>query len=353
MANQKNVKVGISIGDINGIGLEVVLKSLENRGLLETITPVLFASTKVIDFYVKRSNSDLQMNSVKTVEEVIEGKVNVVEVWDEEVSIVPGEKTDEGGKYALASLVAAAEAVKKGTVEVLVTAPINKENIQSDSFKFKGHTEYLEAVWEGESLMFLVHENIRAGLVTNHLSIKEVVEAVTEEAIMRKAIIINESLVKDFGLQRPKIAILGLNPHAGDGGLIGKEESEIIIPAIEKLGRKKILAFGPYPADSFFRPDNLAKFDAVLGMYHDQTLGPFKALTFNEGVNFTAGLPFVRTSPDHGVAYDIAGKGLANAQSFGIALDTAVEIYRHRTALAELQANHLEITPEVRVRRKK
>ncbi|TDL99189.1 MAG: 4-hydroxythreonine-4-phosphate dehydrogenase PdxA [Flavobacteriaceae bacterium] len=352
MSNQKHYRVGISIGDVNGIGPEVVLKSLRNKDLFQFVTPVIFASENVMSFYNKHLSLNLNIQYVKSEDQIQQGKINVVEVFKEPFEVEFGKSSTKAGSLAFASLEAAAKAVKNKQVDVLVTAPINKENIQSDTFHFRGHTEYLEDLWGGKSLMFMIHPQLKVGLVTNHLSIKEVGGGIDAEKIILKTKVIEKSLREDFAIRKPKIAILALNPHAGDGGLIGEEEKKIIYPAIEKLWEEKILAFGPFSADSFFTYDSYSKYDAVLCMYHDQGLIPFKTITFNQGVNYTAGLDFVRTSPDHGVGYNIAGENLASSESFSLAISSAVEILETRNQEAEYRENFLAITPEKKPIRK-
>ncbi|MFY0654054.1 MAG: 4-hydroxythreonine-4-phosphate dehydrogenase PdxA [Cyclobacteriaceae bacterium] len=324
--------IGITIGDINGIGPEVIIKSLENNKILNHVTPVIYGSSKIISYYRKAFDKhNFNFNQVKSLENIHHKKVNVLNCWEETADLNPGEQTESGGKYALISLEKATKDVTSGHLDALVTAPINKHNIQSDSFNFPGHTEYLtDIVGSKESLMFLVSENIRVGVVTGHVPLKDVPENITEEKIKVKLDLMIKSLKKDFGIVKPKIAVLGLNPHAGEDGLLGSEENEIISPVIESYKSKGQIILGPYAADGFFGAGQHLKFDGVLAMYHDQGLIPFKSLDFDSGVNFTAGLPIVRTSPDHGTAYSIAGKNEANENSMRRAIYMAMDIANYR-----------------------
>jgi len=343
-------KVAISVGDINGIGYEIIVKSLADKNILDFFTPVVFGSTKHLNFYKNQlKDESIQFFGINSADKAVEKKINVVNLWREPAQMEFGNATETSGKLAYESLKAAAESVKNGECDVLVTAPINKKNIQSEDFNFPGHTEYLGETWGGKPLMFLVTETLKVSLVTQHIPLKDVASKINKESIIQKVKALHESLKMDFGVRKPKIAVLGLNPHSGDNGLLGQEEQEIIIPAIQSLYEKGMLVFGPYAADSFFSPSNIQAFDAVLGMYHDQALIPFKTLCFEDGVNYTASLPFVRTSPDHGVAYDIAGKGIANETSFREAIYTAVDIFHKRNEYKELTSNilkHRELKPE-------
>ncbi|WP_288763655.1 4-hydroxythreonine-4-phosphate dehydrogenase PdxA [uncultured Weeksella sp.] len=337
------IKIAISIGDYNGIGPEVILKSLAEKEITDFFTPIIFASTKLLNFHKDILKLDrIYLQGIPHASKAVEGKINVVNLWKNPIETHFGQSTKEAGEYAYQSLKAAAEAVLEGHADVLVTAPFNKDNIQSEIFQFPGHTEYLGKVWGGSPLMFMVSDDIKVGLVTQHVPLQEVVHNITPKSVEEKIKQIQNSLIRDFGIEKPKIAVLGLNPHAGDNGLLGKEEQEILLPIIDKKREQGHIVLGPYPADSFFTPHNLHAFDAVLAMYHDQGLTPFKTIAFEEGVNFTAGLPFVRTSPDHGVAYDIAGKGIANQASFREALFMAVEIYRKRNEYEVLTKNVLK-----------
>ncbi len=349
---EEKIIVGISQGDINGIGLEVIIKSFLDPTIFELCTPVVFGSNKTASFHRKTLNiEDFSFNQIKEVSEANGKRANIINVYEEEVNIELGKQTEIGGKYALKSLEAAAYALAQGKVHVLVTAPINKENIQSPDFNFPGHTEYLESKFgDGNSLMFLVSDTLRVAVATGHISVTQVAAALTVEKITNKIRALHLSLVKDFNITKPKIAVLGLNPHAGDNGVIGNEEKNIILPAINIAKEEGIIAYGPYPADGFFGNKTYTQFDAVLAMYHDQGLVPFKTIAFNNGVNFTAGLPIVRTSPDHGTAYDIAGKNKASEKSFREAIYTAIDIYRNRKINKVSWANPLKISTPKRDR---
>jgi len=302
--------IGISCGDLNGIGTELIIKTFSDSRILEHCTPVVFASNKLINFYRKAvPEASFNYQSTKELNKLNTKQLNVFNCWEEEVMISPGQLTETGGKYAVKSLEVAVQALKDKQIDGLVTAPIHKKNIQSASFNFTGHTPYLKSVFNANDvLMILYSGNFRVALVTEHIPVQEIAKYITRENIYNKLQLLQQSLKRDFGIDKPKIAVLGLNPHAGDEGLIGNEEETIIKPVIKDAKQKDILAFGPYSADAFFARGHYEKFDAVLAMYHDQGLIPFKTLAGGEGVNFTAGLPGVRTSPDHGVAFDIAGK---------------------------------------------
>lgn len=340
--SENKIIVGISQGDINGIGLEVILKTFLEPSLSEICTPVLFSSQKTVSYYRKVLGlEEFSFNPIRDFTQISHKKVNVFVCYEEEVNIEMGKNTALGGKYAFLSLEKATQALKNKDIQALVTAPINKQNIQNDQFKFKGHTEYLGDALGGEPLMLLCSEKgLRVALVTTHVPVKDVASAINKEIVSKKIKQLYESLVKDFGIRKPKIAVLGLNPHAGDDGLIGLEDKEIIKPAIDDL-KLNALVYGPYAADGFFGKGTYRQFDGVLAMYHDQGLIPFKTLAFEDGVNFTAGLSEVRTSPDHGTAYDIAGKNIANAESFKNAIYTAIDIYKNRSLYAEISENPL------------
>ncbi|MBS1946697.1 MAG: 4-hydroxythreonine-4-phosphate dehydrogenase PdxA [Bacteroidetes bacterium] len=341
--------IGITTGDLNGIGIELIIKTFSDHRLLELCTPVVFASNKVINFY-RKSVPEINFNyqSAKDFNRVSHKQVNIFNCWEDEVAIVPGQLTDTGGAYAVKSLTAAAEALKNKKIQGLVTAPIHKKNTQSNNFNFTGHTPYLKHVFGvNDVLMLMAAENFRVGLVTEHVPISEVATRITREAIVSKLSILKDSLMKDFGIDKPKIAVLGLNPHAGDEGLIGKEEEEIIKPAI-KEAKHSMLVLGPYSADAFFARGQQQKFDAVLAMYHDQGLIPFKSLAIGEGVNYTAGLPGVRTSPDHGTAFDIAGKNKADASSFIASIYACIDIINQRNEYEENRKNPMKkVTPAI------
>ena len=341
--------IGISCGDLNGIGIELIIKALSDPRLLEHCNPVIFASNKVINFY-RKSVPEINFNyqNVRELNRLNSKQVNVFNCWEEEVAITPGLLNETGGNYARKSLLAAVEALKQNHIQGLITAPIHKKNIQSAEFDFTGHTPFLKKAFNAtDVLMLMCSENFRVALVTEHIPVKEVAQHITRENILSKLAILRQSLVKDFGIDKPKIAVLGLNPHAGDEGLIGKEEEEIIRPAI-KEAKQSMIVTGPYSADAFFARRYYERFDAVLAMYHDQGLIPFKSLAIGEGVNFTAGLPVVRTSPDHGTAFDIAGKNKADASSFLAALFECLDIINRRNNFDELRKNPLrKMTSEV------
>ncbi|NDV14701.1 4-hydroxythreonine-4-phosphate dehydrogenase PdxA [Muricauda sp. TY007] len=342
MKENQKIKLGISIGDINGIGCEVALKTFEDPRMLEFCTPVIFASNKIISQQIKDLEIDLKFNGVRDAGQALEGKVNIVNVWKETPKIEYGHATKEGGDFAIRSLRAAVSALKEDKIDVLVTAPINKNNIQSENFKFPGHTDFLAQELEGESLMFMVTNSLRVGLLTDHIAVKDVAKAITPKLIRNKVAIMEKSLKMDFGIRRPKIAMLGINPHSGDSGTIGEEDDKILKPTIEELFNKGTLVYGPYSADSFFGSNSHQNFDAILAAYHDQGLIPFKTLSFGKGVNYTAGLNKVRTSPDHGTAYEIAGKGKADESSFKEAVFTAMQVFKNRMEYLELTKNPLQ-----------
>lgn len=335
--------IGFSCGDLNGIGIELIIKTLSDSRVLEHCTPVIFASNKSINFYRKAaSEQNFAYSSVKEMSRINLKQVNVFNCWEEEVAITPGQLNETGGTYALKSLQAAVTALKEQHIHGLVTAPIHKKNIQSAEFNFTGHTPYLKHVFGVDDvLMFLVSSNLRVGLVTEHVPLKELSTHITPQAIQRKLKIMHQSLVKDFGIDKPKIAVLGLNPHAGDEGLIGEEEKQVIAPVIAEAKNNKMLVFGPFSADAFFARNQYQHFDGVLAMYHDQGLIPFKSLSIGEGVNYTAGLPAVRTSPDHGTAFDIAGKGIADESSFRAAMFECIDIINRRQYYADNNRNPL------------
>jgi 4-hydroxythreonine-4-phosphate dehydrogenase len=342
MKKAENIIVGISIGDLNGIGSEVILKTFEDSRMLELCTPVIFANVKILSFIKKNLNSEVALHGIDKLDQLLKGKINVLNVWKEGVDINFGQNDENVGKYAVKSFVAATKALKEGLVDVLVTAPINKYNIQSEDFKFPGHTDYLDKELEGNALMLMVQDNLRVGLLTDHIPVNDVAKHLTEKLILQKLETINTTLKQDFSINKPKIAVLALNPHAGDNGVIGTEDDKIIRPAIKKIVEKGILAFGPYSADGFFGSGQYEKFDAVIATYHDQGLIPFKTLSFGSGVNYTAGLNKIRTSPDHGTAYEIAGKGVADYTSFKEAVYLAIDIYHSRNEYSELVKNPLK-----------
>jgi 4-phospho-D-threonate 3-dehydrogenase / 4-phospho-D-erythronate 3-dehydrogenase len=341
MKSAQKIKLGISIGDLNGIGGEIVLKTFDDSRMLDFCTPVIFASVKTLSFLKKHFDLGINIHGVDNVSQVIEGKINVVNVWKENVNINFGEEDPAIGKYAFRSLEAATKALKNDEIDVLVTAPINKNTIQSEDFNFPGHTDYLARELEGDSLMFMITDNLKVGLLTDHVALKDIAEVITPQLIEKKIDIIYKTLQQDFRISKPKIAVLGINPHSGDNGLIGKEDETVLKPTLQKIKDKGKLVFGPFAADSFFGSKNHENFDAIIASYHDQGLIPFKTLSFGEGVNYTAGLKKVRTSPDHGTAFEIAGKNIANINSFKEAVFKALEIYKTRKEYKKLTKNPL------------
>ncbi|WP_036380761.1 4-hydroxythreonine-4-phosphate dehydrogenase PdxA [Muricauda sp. MAR_2010_75] len=342
MKETPKIKLGISIGDLNGIGCEVALKTFEDARMLDFCTPVIFASNKTISQQKGDLGIDITFNGVRDASQALDGKVNIVNVWKEVPNIEYGKATEEGGKYAIKSLRAAVAALKEEKIDVLVTAPINKNNVQADDFKFPGHTDFLAQELQGESLMFMVADTLRVGLLTDHIAVKDVAQAITPKLIRHKVATMEKSLKMDFGIRRPKIALLGINPHSGDNGTIGEEDDKIMKPVIQELFNKGTLVYGPYSADSFFGSNTHNNFDAVLAAYHDQGLIPFKTLSFGKGVNYTAGLERIRTSPDHGTAYEIAGKGKADESSFKEAVFMAIKVFKNRSEYIELNKNPLQ-----------
>jgi 4-hydroxythreonine-4-phosphate dehydrogenase len=346
----EKIKIGISIGDVNGIGLEIIIKTLADSRIYDYCIPIVYGHTKVASFYRRTTQvDDLNFFVINHPSEVSgkkdQKKPNMINCWEEDVKIEPGIVNAAVGKYSFMSLEKATNDLINGDIDALVTAPINKDTIQSDLFNFPGHTEYLqERASADESLMFLVSDTLRVGVVTGHIPLANVAGSITTEKIVAKLKLMDASLRTDFWVRKPKIAVLGLNPHASDNGLIGDEEQRIIIPAIEEAKNNNILAFGPYSADGFFANGTYLQFDAVLAMYHDQGLIPFKQIAFESGVNFTAGLNVVRTSPDHGTAYDIAGKNMASEISFREAIFAAIHIVKRRRETEELEENPLTIT---------
>lgn len=336
--------IGISIGDVNGIGIEVILKTFSDNRLFDYCTPVIYGSARALAYHRKVLRmEEFTYHSINTIEEAKHGLVNVINCWKEDINITIGRHNKQSGTFAFSALEIATQDLQRGALSALVTAPVNKNQISNADNNFTGHTEYLTQKFKAtESLMLLVSDKLKVGLVTNHLPIKDVAACLNEKIILQKLQIMYDSLCRDFGLIRPKIAVLALNPHAGDDGLIGREDTEIIKPAVEKAQAANKLVFGPFAADGFFGSALYRQFDAILAMYHDQGLIPFKALSFGHGVNFTAGLPIVRTSPDHGTAYDIAGKGIASEESFRSAVFMAIDILRYRQQYAEMHTNPLQ-----------
>jgi 4-hydroxythreonine-4-phosphate dehydrogenase len=336
--------IGITAGDINGIGIELIVKTLADNRLLEFCTPVVFCNNKVINFYRKTvPESNINFMSMREIGRVNHKQMNLFNCWEEDVTITPGIMNEIGGKYAAKSLMAATQALKEGQIDGMVTAPIHKKNVQSAEFNFTGHTPFLKSYFNcNDVAMFMVAENMRIALLTEHVPVKDVAALITKEAIISKLNVMNNSLKRDYNIVKPRIAVLALNPHAGDEGLIGKEEEEIIKPAVKDAKQKDVFCFGPYSADAFFARGQHEKFDGVLALYHDQGLIPFKSMAVGEGVNFTAGLPVVRTSPDHGVAFDIAGKGKADETSFRQAIYTCIDIINSRKEYDEQRKNPLK-----------
>lgn len=344
MEDNRKIRVAITQGDINGIGYEVILKTLSDPRIVEICTPIIYGSYKVANYHRKSLElAPITFNVIENAADAEDDKINLINCSDEDVKVELGMSTPAAGIASLKSLQRAVEDYEQGLYDVMVTAPINKHNIQSEEFHFPGHTEFLEkSLGRGKkSLMILMQDSLRVALVTGHIPVAEVPAAVTTEAITSKLRILNQVLKQDFDIQRPRIAVLSLNPHAGDEGLIGKEEIEVITPAIAEMSEKGVLCFGPYAADGFFGSGNYKRFDAVLAMYHDQGLAPFKSIAMDAGINFTAGLPVIRTSPAHGTAYDIAGKNAASEDSFRQAIYTAIDIYRSRSNYFEMRQNPL------------
>ena len=344
MSDQKRPVVGISVGDLNGIGIEIIIKTFSDSRILELCTPVVFASNKVINFY-KKSIPELTLNysNIKEISKPNPKQLNIFSVWEEDVEIQPGQMTETGGKYGVKSLQAAVKALKEKSIDALVTAPLNKFTMQSSEFNFTGHTPFLKEAFQADDvLMLMIAENMKVALLTEHLAIMDVAKNISKEQIIKKIQLLKNSLIKDFGVERPRIAVLGLNPHAGDEGLVGKEEKEIIRPAILESKKNDCIVMGPYSADAFFARGNHEKFDAVLAMYHDQGLIPFKSLALGEGTNFTAGIPTIRTSPDHGTAFDIAGKNTADESSFRAAIFSAIDIFDTRNHYQDMRRNPLK-----------
>ena len=338
--------VGITQGDGNGIGYEVIIKALADERMLDLCIPVIYGSSKIFGFYKKQIHDieNINTNVITSAKDVHAKRVNIVNCLPENVFVEPGQPTPESAKSAMTSLSKAVEDIKAGYIDVLVTAPINKRAMSSEGFGYTGHTEYLEQQFGvDEVAMIMVCDRLKVGVLTGHVSLKDVPSMITVDRILRKLRLMKHSLQKDFGIDAPKIAVLGLNPHCGDGGLLGDEEQQVILPAIMAANEEGILAFGPYSSDGFFSLGNYSKFDAVLAMYHDQGLTPFKALAFEDGVNYTAGLPIVRTSPDHGTAYEMAGRGVADPRSMKAAIYAAIDIFNRRADYEDLVANRMTI----------
>lgn len=325
-------RIGITMGDLNGVGPEVIIKALADSRIMAMATPVIYGSARVIAFYKKLLNiEEFNYTQTKAKGQYAFKSINVVNCWEDNIEIVPGKASKEAGRASYLALKQACEEIREGHLDALVTAPIDKNTIHHDEFPYKGHTEYLTKFFGAtDSLMFLVSDSLKVGLVTEHLALKDVSASITKEKIESKLRIMEQSLRKDFGINKPRIAILGLNPHAGDGGLIGSEDEQIIKPIVIEHRNKGRMVFGPFPADGFFGAAHYLKYDGVLAMYHDQGLIPFKTIAFEDGVNYTAGLPIVRTSPDHGTGYSIAGKNQANESSLREAIYRACDILKHR-----------------------
>ncbi len=340
--------IGITHGDINSISYEIITKALADNRIFDFFTPVVYGSSKVASYYRKMLNvSDFAFNLIKKADMANPKRANIININDQEIKIEAGKSTSIAGELALHSLESAIDDLKKGLIDVMVTAPINKYNIQSKDFHFPGHTEYLASKFDAKDyLMLMVSNSIRIGVVTGHIPLRDVADTITEELLMHKIKILHQSLLQDFGIRNPRIAILGINPHASDNGLLGAEEANIIKPAIDKAFDSGMMVFGPYPADGFFGSSVFTEFDGILAMYHDQGMLPFKTLAFDSGVNFTAGLPIIRTSPAHGTAYDIAGKDKASAESLRAALYLATDIYHNRRRYVEMTANPLEFSKQ-------
>ncbi len=336
------VRVGISIGDFNGIGPEIIMKSLKDKTITDFFTPIIFGSGKLFTYQKNIFKLNLNFNYITETSQAQNGKLNMLNLVKDNSNVELGKPSEESTKMAIDSLEAATEALMKGEIDVLVTAPINKDEMVKLGFKHAGHTGYFEEKFNKKGLMFLVTDGLKVAVSTHHIPISQVAENISKEKIKKQIKALNQTLIEDFSISKPKIAVLGLNPHSGDGGVIGNEEIEIISPAIKELSDQGILAFGPFPADSFFQPSKYQSFDAVLAMYHDQGLAPFKTLAYEEGVNYTAGLPFIRTSPDHGVAYDIAGKNIADEQSFMEAIFMAIKIFKNRSDYKEMMSDRLQ-----------
>ena len=341
---QHKIKVGITHGDINGIGYEVIIKALADSRILEMCTPIVYGSSKVAAYYRKAMDNEIfTFNSINTAKEANPKRPNIINCVSEEVRVELGKSTKIAGEAALAALEAAVIDLKSGAIDVIVTAPINKENIQSETFNFPGHTEFFAKEFSTKNyLMLMVSDILKVGVVTGHVPLNQVVSLITKEKILSNLRVLQKTLLEDFSIRKPRIAVLGLNPHAGDGGLIGDEEERIILPAVKQANEEGITTLGPYPADGFFGSGEFKKFDATLAMFHDQGLIPFKSFAFESGVNFTAGLPIIRTSPGHGTAYGLAGTGTASEESFRNALYLAIDLFENRKRFSQLSKNPLQ-----------
>ncbi len=344
--SEEKVRVGITLGDINGVGPEIIIKAFTDTRMHQVCTPVIYGSARTLSFHKKAiNNTEFNFTTLRSISELNHKRTNVINCWEEELKYDLGKATPEGGKYAFAALQAACKDLSEGQIDVLVTGPIDKKTMQQEGFRFPGHTEYLAQQFNSpEHLMMLVSDELRVATVTGHVPVKSVAQELSQEKIIRGIKVMNQSLKRDFGIRKPRIAVLGLNPHSGDNGLIGSEEIEIIGPAVKSMLEQGILVYGPYPADGFFGAAKFKSFDGVLAMYHDQGLIPFKSISFSSGVNFTSGLPVVRTSPDHGTGYDIAGKGIASDDSLRAAIYMACDIFRKRLEYDGLTANPLKFS---------
>ena len=345
MNKEHKVRVGISIGDLNGIGAEVVMKTFAQSMMMDFCTPVIFASAKTMSYVKKHLDLEIDFYGVDAFAKIVDGKINVYNLWKEPAEIKWGESTEESGKYAIKSFTEAVKALKNNDIDVLVTAPINKSNIQQEDFIFPGHTDYLARELEGNAMMLMITDTLKVGLLTDHVAVKDVSASITPELIIKKVDTLYNTLKSDFGIAVPKIALLGINPHVGDHGVIGDEDDKVLIPTLEKIRESGKIIYGPYAADSFFGSGNYKNFDAILAAYHDQGLIPFKTLSFGNGVNYTAGLNHIRTSPDHGTAFEIAGEGKADEGSFREAVFKAVNIFKHRQEHEKLTSNVLKAAP--------
>jgi len=349
MSEENKIKIGITCGDLNGIGMEVIIKTMMDNRVSELCTPVLFASGKVVSYHRKALKAmDFSFNIINKIEDMNEKRPNLLNTWREEVNLEFGKPSKEVAAYAVKSMEAATEALKSGHIDAVITAPINKHTIQSEVFNYQGHTEYYAHEFEGKALMLLCTEHLKVAVATGHIPIAQVATTLNKKLILEKIHILNHSLKQDFGIVKPRIAVLGLNPHKGDEGLIGSEEIDFIEPAIRQAFDEGVHVFGPFSADGFFGTQAFSSYDAVLAMYHDQGLIPFKTLAFNNGVNFTAGLSVIRVSPDHGPAYDLAGKNEADENSFKQALWMACDLVKNRAQYAEMNANPLPISKKQR-----
>tara|TARA_B100001765_G_scaffold215438_1_gene187511 strand:+ start:3547 stop:4674 length:1128 start_codon:yes stop_codon:yes gene_type:complete len=344
MGKKKKIVVGISLGDLNGVGSEIILKTFQDARMFDFCTPVVFGNTKLLSHYKKLYETEVSVHGIDHLKSVVHQKFNVLNVWKESVKVSLGEEDKTAGAYAIKSLKAAVKALKESRIDVLVTAPIHKSNVQSESFQFPGHTDYLAQELEGDSLMLMIAGPLRVGLLTDHVAVKDVPSQITKERIHKKINTIHKTLKEDFRIRTPKIAVLGINPHTGDNGVIGKEDDEVLRPALDELRKSDKIVLGPYAADSFFGSGNYKNFDAIIASYHDQGLIPFKTLSFGKGVNYTAGLNKIRTSPDHGTAFDVAGKNKANPESFKEAVFAAIEIYKARKEYQKISKNVLPLS---------